>query len=146
VFEVRDLWPESAITTGILKSRSMIKFLSWLEVRCYRAATALNTLTPAFKDNIVARGLMPAERVANIQAGVDLEEMHPSKANPALRAEYGWGDRKVVLYTGAIGRANRLAQLVETAALLKDRPEILIAVVGSGMEEEQLKADAKARG
>jgi glycosyltransferase involved in cell wall biosynthesis len=139
VFEVRDLWPESAITTGVLKSRLMIRVLSWLERKCYARSVFLNVLTPAFKDNIVKRGLMPAERIANIKAGVDLADMNPTKASQAVREELGWGERKVVLYTGAMGRANHLIQLVETAQLLADRPDILIAVVGSGMEEESLR-------
>ena len=31
LFEVRDLWPESAVSTGVLTSKPMIRFLSWLE-------------------------------------------------------------------------------------------------------------------
>jgi glycosyltransferase involved in cell wall biosynthesis len=139
IFEVRDLWPESAVTTGVLRNRLLIRLLSWLERRCYTKSVALNVLTPAFKENIVQRGLIPAERIANIQAGVDLDDMHPSKRSLALRQELGWGNRKVVLYTGAIGRANRLSQLVETARLLAGRPDILIAVVGAGMEEESIR-------
>jgi glycosyltransferase involved in cell wall biosynthesis len=139
VFEVRDLWPESAITTGALTNRHMIRLLNWLERRCYAESVALNVLTPAFKENIVNRGLMRSDRIANIVAGVDVVEMHPSKASPKVREALGWGTKKVVLYTGAIGRANRLAQLVETAKLLVDRPDILLAVVGSGMEEDEIR-------
>jgi glycosyltransferase involved in cell wall biosynthesis len=146
VFEVRDLWPESAITTGALTSRTMIRVLSWLERRCYAESIALNVLTPAFKENIVRRGLMAPERIANIVAGVDTAEMHPGKASRAVREQLGWGDRRVVLYTGAIGRANRLGQLVETATLLKDRPDILIAIVGSGMEEDDIRRQVERLG
>ena len=139
VFEIRDLWPESAVTTGVLTNRHMISFLAWLERKCYSKSAALNVLTPAFKDNIVKRGLMASERIVNIQAGVDIDEMHPSEFSESIRQELGWGKRKVVLYAGAIGRANKLQQLVDTAKLLADRTDILIAIVGSGMEEEAIR-------
>lgn len=146
VFEVRDLWPESAVTTGVLTNRHMIGLLAWLERKCYSKSVALNVLTPAFKDNIVKRGLMASERIVNIQAGVDIDEMHPSKFSESIRHELGWGRRKVVLYAGAIGRANKLSQLVDTARLLTDRPDILIAVVGSGMEEETIRKQIAEQG
>ena len=139
IFEVRDLWPESAVSTGVLTNKPMIRFLSWLEKKCYRRAKALNVMTSAFKENIVGRGLKEPDSIHNIPAGVDVSEMNPDKSSAKVRDELGWGDRKVILYTGAIGRANRVSQLVETAVLLKDRPDILIAVVGGGMEEESLR-------
>lgn len=134
LFEVRDLWPESAVSTGALTNKPMIQFLSWLEKRCYRQATALNVLTPAFKENIVNRGLKDSDLVHNIPCGVDTREMHPSMRCDEIRRELGWTAKNVVLYTGAMGRANRLSQLIETAMLLKDRSDILIAIVGGGME------------
>ena len=139
LFEIRDLWPESAVSIGVLTNKPMIRFLSWLEKKCYRRAKALNVMTSAFKENIVGRGLKEPDLIHNIPAGVDVTEMHPEKDSVKVRAELEWGDRKVVLYTGAIGRANRLSQLVETALLLKDRTDILIAVVGGGMEEQEIR-------
>ncbi len=38
------------------------------------------------------------------------------------------------MYAGAHGRANAVGQLVEAAELLRDRPDILIALVGDGPE------------
>lgn len=139
VFEVRDLWPESAVSTGVLTSKPMIRFLSWLEKKCYQQAKCLNVMTTAFRDNIAKRGLKEASLIHNVQAGVDVDDMNPKQYSDAIRSELGWGDKKVVLYTGAIGRANRVAQLVDTARLLKNHPEILIAIVGAGMEESALK-------
>ena len=139
LFEVRDLWPESAVSTGVLTNKTMIRFLSWLELKCYAQADRLNVLTPAFKKNIVDRGLKESDLVHNIPCGVDTEAMRPTKGVDEGRRELGWGDRIVVLYTGAMGRANCLSQLVATAELLKDRKDVLIAIVGGGMEADAIK-------
>ena len=62
-----------------------------------------------------------------------------------MRAELGWGDRFVVMYAGAHGRANALGQLVDAAERLRDRPDILIAAVGDGPERATLEAEARRR-
>lgn len=146
LFEVRDLWPESAISTGVLTNKPMIKFLSWLERKCYQVADCLNVLTPAFKEDIVNRGLKEADLIHNVQAGVDVDEMNPDKFSQEIRTKMGWVGKKVVLYTGAIGRANRLDQLVDAASVLRDNPDVLIAIVGGGMEEAGLKKRVEEEG
>ena len=42
VFEIRDLWPESAIDTGVLTNRYIIKFAYWFEKFIYKRAKMIN--------------------------------------------------------------------------------------------------------
>ena len=53
VFEIRDLWPESAIDTGVLKNKLIIKFAFWFEGFIYKRAQLINVLTPAFRDKLI---------------------------------------------------------------------------------------------
>jgi lipopolysaccharide/colanic/teichoic acid biosynthesis glycosyltransferase len=146
VFEVRDLWPESAITTGVLDERSAItRLLFALEHWAYRHATRVNVLTPAFADNIVARGLAPRDKITEIPNGADVDVFKPADAS-ALRSTLGWTDRFVALYAGAHGRANAIGQLVSAAERLKHRPEILIATVGDGPERAEWQRAASEKG
>ena len=48
VFEVRDLWPESAIDTGVLTNKMVIRLAYWVEGFIYKKAKLINVLTPAF--------------------------------------------------------------------------------------------------
>ena len=138
VFEIRDLWPESAVTTGVLCERSLLtKALYRFERWACRAADCINVLTPAFRDDLLRRELAPASKIVFVPNGAD-EAFAPSNETAATRARFGWGDRKVFLYAGAHGRANALGQLVEAAKLLRHRPDILIACAGDGPEREQL--------
>ncbi|MBN2196541.1 MAG: hypothetical protein JW751_27260 [Polyangiaceae bacterium] len=62
VFEIRDLWPESAVTTGVLTATSpLTRALYALERWAARAADRINVLTPAFEEDLMARGLAPRE-------------------------------------------------------------------------------------
>ena len=147
VFEVRDLWPESAVTTGVLGSDSLVtKVLYGLERWACRSADHVNVLTPAFRENLLQRGLAPAERISVIPNGADLDLFCPAPRDEEVRRSLGWGDRFVVMYSGAHGRANAIGQLVDAAELLTDRADILIACVGDGPEREQWEHEAQRRG
>ena len=52
VFEVRDLWPESAIDTGVLKNKFIIKLAYKFETFIYKKAALVNVLTPAFYQDV----------------------------------------------------------------------------------------------
>jgi glycosyltransferase involved in cell wall biosynthesis len=147
IAEVRDLWPESAVTTGVLRAGSLLaRLLYRLERWAYRRSDAITALTPAFKQNILDRHLAPPTKIAVIPNGADLRLFQPGPRENHVRAEHGWGDRFVVLYSGAHGRANAVGQLIEAADLLRSRPEILIACVGDGPERAGLAERARERG
>jgi glycosyltransferase involved in cell wall biosynthesis len=147
VFEIRDLWPESAITTGVLRKDGLLaKLLYRLERWACTHADKINVLTPAFADDLISRGLATADKLSFVPNGANPDEFAPGPRDNAFRREMGWGDKLVVLYAGAHGRANALSQLVHTAERLRDRPDILIACVGEGPERAQLIAESQRRG
>ncbi len=147
VFEVRDLWPESAVDTGVLTSGPLIKLLYRLEAKAYRKADWINVLTPAFEEALIERKGVPASKISMIPNGADLALMEPGPPDNHVRRELGLCDHFVVSYFGAHGRANRLGQLLDAAELLKERdPEVRIMLVGDGMEKPQLKQTAREKG
>src|SRR5439155_109727 len=86
IFEVRDLWPESAVTTGVVSARSpLTRFLYWLERASCRSAARVVALTQAIADDIVRRGLAPASRLAVIPNAADLRLFAPGLPKPGVR-------------------------------------------------------------
>ena len=63
IFEIRDLWPESAIDTGVLNNNIIIKFAFWFERFIYKRAKLINVLTPAFRDKLISIKRVPKEKV-----------------------------------------------------------------------------------
>jgi glycosyltransferase involved in cell wall biosynthesis len=146
VFEVRDLWPESAVTTGVLRASGLFtRLLYRLEAAAYREADVVNVLTPAFRENIVARGLADSGKIVFIPNGADLDLFSPGPRGNAIRREHGWGDAFVVLYAGAHGKANHLRQLLDAAERLRGE-NVLIVTVGDGPERAALAEEAARRG
>jgi len=147
IFEIRDLWPESAITTGVLGKDSLLaKILYRLERWACASAAKINVLTPAFRDDLIQRGLAQPPKISFVPNGADLEHFTPGPRENTARRELGWGNRFVAMYAGAHGRANALDQLVKAAELLRHRDDIFIACLGDGPERRRLESEAAVRG
>jgi len=117
-----------------------------LEGWACRRANLVNVLTPAFRADLIHRGLAPEDRIVVIPNGADLDMFQPGPRDNWVRQQLGWGGRHVVLYAGAHGRANALQQLLDCAEHLRARPEVLIACVGDGPERPVLEEEARQRG
>lgn len=50
-----------------------------------------------------------------------------------------------VVYAGNLGKMQNVELVLEAAALMKDEPAVSFYIVGSGVNEEQLKAFAKRK-
>jgi glycosyltransferase involved in cell wall biosynthesis len=147
IFEVRDLWPESAVTTKVLGEKSIItKILYKMESWAYQQATKINVLTPAFREDILKRKLAENDKIVFVPNGADVDLFKPSTQNNSVRQEYSWENKFVAMYSGAHSRANALHQLIEAAEELKNNPNILIVCVGDGTERQNLLKEVEKRG
>jgi len=141
VFEVRDLWPESAIDTGVLTNKLIIKIAFWFEKFIYRKARLINVLTPAFYKTLKEVKKVPQEKLILIPNASDFklsEELLHNFNREAFRKEKGIDGRFVITYVGAHGVANHLQQVIEAAKRLEDT-NVLFLLIGHGMEKEKLK-------
>jgi glycosyltransferase involved in cell wall biosynthesis len=148
VFEVRDLWPESAIDTGVLTNPLIIRFAYWFEKLVYRKARLINVLTPAFRDTLVEKKGVPARKVILIPNAADFalsEELLTTFQATGFRQEHGLDGKFVITYVGAHGVANHLVQVLDTAELLRDT-NVLFVLIGNGMQKKELMSDARRRG
>lgn len=148
VFEIRDLWPESAIDTGVLKSKLIIKFAYWFEKFIYKKASLINVLTPAFRDKLINDKKVPAEKVIFIPNAADFtlaEKIQKNFNAQEYKKELNLQDKFVITYVGAHGVANHLIQLIDAAEHLKDT-NVVFQLIGAGMQKEMLVAEKKKRG
>jgi len=145
LLEVRDLWPEFAVDIGLLKNPLLIGAARFLERFLYARADHLLVNSPAYRDYLIAKGI-EAERISFIANGVDPSMFVPEESGAAIRSQFGLQGKFVVTYAGAIGMANDLDVLVNAAALLKDRTDIRILIVGEGKERRRLEGMARQLG
>lgn len=147
VFDIRDLWPETGYSLGVLREGSLsAKFFSWIERVAVANATGINVLTPAFREDLIQRKMVLPDKIKVIPNGIDLSKINQYEKTDDIRRNFGWEERFVVLYAGAHGMANHLEQLIEVAEILRDIPEIFIACIGDGICLPQLKRKVSEKG
>lgn len=136
VFEVRDLWPKSAIDIGELKNKTIINFSEKFENKLYRVSNKVIAVTEGINDYI--NNIIPGKSVL-IPNGVDL----------SLYETKGRTDEKfIIVYTGTLGLIHGLEIIIKAAKKLKEESDIIFQFIGDGPKKVELKklaADYKLR-
>ena len=142
VLELADLWPESIVAVGAMRKSLALRWLEKLELFLYRRAVRIVTLTVAFKQDLVRRGI-PKEKIDVVINGVDLPRYGP-RARDAALADF-WGIAKsdfVVGYIGTHGMAHGLENVISAAAVT-GCCDVRFLFVGAGSERDKLIAEAR---
>jgi len=127
-----------------MRKSFLIRMFERLELFMYRHSNRVIALTRDFKRDLVSRGVAP-EKIDVVRNGVDLSRYAPRPRGEAKRAELGLQGKFVMGYLGTHGVAHALSNLLDTAALLKDRaPQAHFLFVGDGAERKQLLARLEA--
>jgi len=147
IFEIRDLWPESAIDTGVITNDFIIKISYWFEKFIYKKSKIVNVLTPAFRKTLIEVKGVPKEKIIFIPNASDFslsDSILDSFDSTSFRIEQGLDDKFVITYVGAHGVANHLIQILDTAELLLDT-NVLFQLIGDGMQKNELIEEADRR-
>ncbi|WP_159468635.1 glycosyltransferase family 4 protein [Dyadobacter sp. 3J3] len=147
VFEVRDLWPESAIDTGVLKNKYLIRFSFWFEKLVYQKAKLICVLTPAFREILINQKYVAAHKIISIPNGADFifsDKLLTSFDSDSFRKIHSLENQFVITYVGAHGIANHLSQVLETAELLRDT-KVVFLLIGNGSEKQDLIKEANRK-
>jgi glycosyltransferase involved in cell wall biosynthesis len=140
VFEIRDLWPESAIDTGVLTNKVIIKFAYAIEKYIYKKAKLINVLTPAFYETLNTKKNVSKEKLLMIPNAADFslsEKLLNEFDTNEFRKKLGIDDRFVITYVGAHGVANHLQQILQAGKKLEDT-NVLFLLIGQGMQKDKL--------
>ncbi|MDX9956733.1 MAG: glycosyltransferase family 4 protein [Anaerolineae bacterium] len=139
-FEVRDLWPESAVALGELHNPRFIRWATTLEEACYRHAQRLIVVTEGMRDRLIERGI-PSEKLALIPNGANTELFQPQPAaGQQLRADLNLEGKFLIVYAGIHGIAQGLETALYAANQLRDDPRVHFLFIGEGPRKAELLA------
>lgn len=145
IFELGDLWPASIIAVGVMKDNFVLKIMEKLELFLYRKSTVVISLTNAFREDLIRRGI-DKNKIHVIINGVDLSRYSPRKKDEKLLKNLGLENKFVIGYIGTHGMAHALEKVLDAAEILIADNEIRFLFVGSGAAKESLVVEAKKRG
>jgi glycosyltransferase involved in cell wall biosynthesis len=139
VLEIRDLWPESILELGAVKSPRIIALLHAMARFAYRKADHIVVVTDAFRHNLLTIGI-PSDKITVIKNGADLSMFKCGPRDESVLAANGLQGRFVASYVGTHGLAHGLDVVLEAAELLRDRQDIGFLLVGDGADRRRLLA------
>lgn len=145
VFNVSDLWPESAIQLGILKNRTLIRVAKAMELLFYRRAKQILAMTEGIRTAIIDDGI-DQRKVLLFRNGVDCGFFRPVTEMGSCRERFGIpAEHFVVLYAGNLGLVAGVRIIAETASLfqLEAMERVHFVVAGDGAERETLLSSAR---
>lgn len=137
VFNISDLWPESAVKLGILHNQFLIRFAYFLEMFLYKKADFITVQTEGIYRNIINRGIS-ADKIDIITNGVDLHFLKPEPKNKEWLRKLGLKNEFIVGYAGNHGIAQNLETIVESAQQIQKNKNIRFLLVGDGPEKKRI--------
>jgi glycosyltransferase involved in cell wall biosynthesis len=138
LFEVRDLWPESAVALGELTNQRAVAWATRLEEACYQRARAIVVVTEGIRQRLLERGLA-GDKIHLIPNGANVDLFHfDPQARQRVRQELSLGEKFVVIYAGIHGVAQGLETLVEAARRLQGESQVQFLLVGDGPKKAEL--------
>ncbi len=147
VFELRDIWPESIKTVGVLRDGPIISALEALEKFLYRRANRIVAVTHSFKTSLVQRGI-PSDKIDVVTNGADLSRFAPRPKPDELVDKLGLRGCFVAGYVGTHGLAHGLETLLDAAERLLAEPQgasVRILLLGDGARKHLLVQQARQR-
>jgi glycosyltransferase involved in cell wall biosynthesis len=138
VFNVSDLWVDSAVDLGMLKSSALIGLARYVENFLYRNADLITGQTEGIVNTIKARiNNKPVELITN---GVDVGRFRSATdlASNKMGEELHSVGRFVIGYAGLHGLMQDLETVIKTAILLREYEDILFVFYGEGPKKEKL--------
>ena len=138
VFNVSDLWPESAEKLGLIKSKTLLGASKRLEGFLYKRSILVTGQTKGIVDNISSR--FPQKHVYWLPNGADLSYYDPDVTQRSWRKDHGYEDDDfLVFYGGILGHAQGLEVVIRAADRLRNDPGIKFVLMGNGPQERPLK-------
>jgi colanic acid biosynthesis glycosyl transferase WcaI len=147
VYDVQDIWPESAVLSGMLQPGPLVRLMSRLELIVYRQAAHILVTTDGAKENLISKGV-PENKVSVMPHWIDERVFTPvgEETRAVVRTREGWDGRFVVMFAGNLGLVQGLDTVIDAAATLPESGNTLIVIVGDGTDRERLQARTQAMG
>ncbi|MFO8061837.1 MAG: glycosyltransferase family 4 protein [bacterium] len=143
IFEVRDIWPHSAVELGVLKNKFIIKMMEKLEMFLYSKAKKIVIVIDSMKEYLVKRGIK-TDKIIFIPNGIDSERFNDFQEKTIIRKYPLTEGKFIIAYIGTIGMAHGLDIMIRAAEKTEDR-DICYVIIGDGAEKDRVTSIARKK-
>ena len=140
IYNVQDIYPDVPVRAGQLTNAAAIRNLERIESFMYRRAARITVISREQRTVLLGKGV-PDVKLTVIPNFVDTDFIRPLPRDNEFSRAHGLADKFVIAYGGNLGYAYDFDTLLECAARLRDRPDIVFLLIGDGV----LKADLEKK-
>ena len=138
VFNIADIWPESAVELGIVKNKTFIRFAERLEMFLYRKSWKLAAATEGIQSYLIKKG-KPESDVFLLPNGVNTESFQPEAPSETWTNKLNLTNKTVFTFAGRLGYAQGLDSILKAAKIVQEKDStIQFLLVGDGPEKQNL--------
>jgi glycosyltransferase involved in cell wall biosynthesis len=137
VYDVQDLWPESALVSGLMRNGRLVTLLYRLADWVYKRAPRILVVSRAAEEHLRCRGVAP-DKIFVARHWLDPAAFE-LPATRDIRSELGWSGKFIVMFAGNLGMVQGLETVIEAARLLRDRLDVEFVLVGDGADRARLE-------
>jgi colanic acid biosynthesis glycosyl transferase WcaI len=144
---VKDIYPESAVAHGIIRSKSFIaKMLTCIDVAICRWSWLNIVISNTMHDHLMRYRRLPSSKLRIIWDWLDLSSIYPVQVDGTWRREVGIDtDDFVCMFSGTMGFASGADILIDVAGLLAKFPKLKIVCIGEGTLKNRMVSEAAKR-
>lgn len=137
VFNVSDLWPETAEKLGIIRNKILLKSAYNLEGLIYRKSVLVSGQTQGIINSIKDR--FPRVKTYWFRNGIDFEQFNINSDSYVFRTRMNLSESDFVLvYAGVFGYAQGLETIIKASEMLREQNNIKFFMIGDGPEKDKL--------
>jgi glycosyltransferase involved in cell wall biosynthesis len=140
---LRDIFPQWAVDTGILKKGVIYRYFRRKEIEQYDAADVIGVQSPTDRNYFLNDEPGKKYCLEVLYNWTTLEELNVPRSN--YREQFGLKGRVVFFYGGNIGVAQDMDNVIKLAESLRDESKAYFLLVGNGSEVERLKKIIKGK-
>ncbi|MBX3119940.1 MAG: glycosyltransferase family 4 protein [Fimbriimonadaceae bacterium] len=138
VYEIHDLWPETLVSTGVIKEGRITRAIRKVCGFLYKRSAAIVVTSAGMKSHLERQNVEP-EKIHVIPQWADEAIYHPVPRDLKFGDEHGLNGKFNVLFAGNLGLAQGLDTVLCAARRLERFENLQIVLVGNGVEAERLK-------
>ena len=136
IFELRDLWPASIKSVGLIQEGRLYRLLEKNELFLYKDANKVIVVTDAFKKNLISRGIYE-NKIEVVTNGSNMELFYPRDKDTKLLKELNLENKFIIGYIGTHGMAHSLDFIMRSLSKIDDL-DIHFLFIGDGAMKQTI--------
>jgi len=144
---VHDLWPELPAHVGMIKEGGLLyRAIDVITTLSFKYAIGIIVLSEAMKRIILHKVPGIEDKIHVIHNWADAGRVYPvAKKDNQLLYELGLRHKKVVMYSGNLGRYQPIEVMIGAARELRDRDDIVFVFAGDGGKRQKAQEMAASQ-